>query len=61
MKLKKWVVTLLTIINIWCIFLASGECEDDKVFIVKTICCIVIIVFNSITLYLFGGFEDGSI
>ena len=58
MKFKPWVIALLTIVNICCVFIAAGECENDKVFLIKTIVCILILIFNSISLYLYGGLKD---
>ena len=59
-KLRPWVVHLLIIINFLSVCVLSGECESDKLFIIKTIVCLIIFMFNSYTLYKLGGLKDGN-
>ena len=59
-KLRPWVVNTLIIINFICICLLCGECDSDKLFIGKSIVCLIIFVFNSYTLYKLGGLENGE-
>lgn len=60
-KLKPWVVNLLIIINFISVCLLFGECESDRLFIIKSIVCLSIFLFNSYTLYKLGGLNDGNI
>lgn len=60
-KLKPWVVNLLIIINFISVCLLFGECESDRLFIIKSMVCLSIFLFNSYTLYKLGGLNDGNI
>ena len=60
-KLKPWVVNLLIIINFISVCWLFGECESDRLFIIKSIVCLSIFLFNSYTLYKLGGLNDGNI
>lgn len=60
-KLRPWVVNLLIIINFLLACILCGECDSDRLFIIKTIVCLSIFLFNSYTLYKLGGLEDGNI
>lgn len=60
-KLRPWVVNLLIIINFICVCLLCGECESFSLFLIKMIVCLIIFIFNSYTLYMFGGLNNGDI
>lgn len=60
-KLRPWVVNLLIIINFLLVCCLCGDCESDRLFIIKTIVCLSIFMFNSYTLFKLGGLEDGNI
>lgn len=60
-KLRPWVVNLLIIFNFISVCLLAGDCESDRLFIIKTIACLSVFMFNSYTLYKLGGLEDGNI
>lgn len=60
-RLRSWVVNLLIIINFLSVCILCGECDSDRLFIIKTIVCLSIFLFNSYTLYKLGGLEDGNI
>ena len=60
-KLRPWVVHLLILVNFISVCLLFGECDSDRLFIIKTIVCLSIFLFNSYTLYKLGGLEDGNI
>lgn len=60
-KLKPWVVHLLILINFISVCVMSGDCESTRLFIIKTIVCLSIFMFNSYTLYKLGGLSDGNI
>ena len=57
-KLRPWVVNFLIIINFISVCLLFGECDSDRLFIIKTIACISVFLFNSYTLFKLGGLED---
>ena len=54
-KLRPWVVNLLIIVNFMSVCLLSGDCESDRLFIIKTIACLSVFLFTSYTLYKLGG------
>lgn len=60
-KLKPWVVNLLILINFISVCVMSGDCESTRLFIIKTIVCLSIFMFNSYTIYKIGGLRDGNI
>ena len=60
-KLRPWVVNLLIIVNFISVCALCGECDSDRLFIIKTIVCLTIFLFNSYTLYKLGGLENGNI
>lgn len=60
-KLKPWVVNLLILINFISVCVMSGDCESTRLFIIKTIVCLSIFMFNSYTIYKLGGLNDGNI
>ena len=60
-KLRPWVVNTLIIFNFISVCVLCGDCESDRLFIIKTIVCLSIFMFNSYTLYKLGGLEDGNI
>ena len=60
-RLRPWVVNFLIIINFISVCLLFGECDSDRLFIIKTIVCLSIFLFNSYTLYKLGGLEDCNI
>lgn len=57
-KLRPWVVHLLILVNFISVCLLFGECDSDRLFIIKTIVCLAIFLFNSYTLYKLGGIEN---
>lgn len=57
-KLRPWVVHLLIIVNFISVCLLSGECDSDRLFIIKTIACLSVFLFSSYTLYKLGGLEN---
>ena len=57
-KLRPWVVHLLILVNFISVCLLSGECESDRLFIIKTIACLSVFLFTSYTLYKLGGIEN---
>jgi len=60
-RLRPWVVNFLIITNFISICLLFGECDSDRLFIIKTVVCLSVFLFNSYTLYKLGGLEDGNI
>lgn len=60
-KLKPWVVNLLILISFISVCVMSGECSSTRLFIIKSIVCLSIFMFNSYTIYKIGGLEDGDI
>lgn len=60
-RLRPWVVNFLIIINFISVCLLFGECDSDRLFIIKTVVCLSVFLFNSYTLYKLGGLEDGNI
>ena len=54
MKFKKWVTYFLITISFIAVMLASGECEKDSLFILKSIICISIFSINSFALIKYG-------
>lgn len=60
-KLRPWVINLLIIINFLSVCILCGECDSDRLFIIKTIVCLAIFLFTSYTLYKLGGLKDGNI
>lgn len=60
-KLRPWVVNLLIMINFITVCLLFGECDSDRLFIIKSVVCLSVFLFNSYTLYKLGGLKDGNI
>lgn len=54
MKLKKWVSDILIMISFLSVLIASGECESNLLFMMKTIICISIFSINSYVLIKYG-------
>lgn len=57
-RLKKWVIIALVIINFLAAVIASGECDDLALDIVIKIIAISIIALNGFLLIRFGDLEE---
>ena len=54
MKLRKWLNDLLIIITIGAVIVASGECDNTRIFVLKTVISLFVIILNSMILLKYG-------
>lgn len=54
MKLRKWVIVLLTIINVIAFMIMGSECDSLKTFIVSHLIACLVFSFNSMIILKYG-------
>ena len=53
LRLRKWVKVVLTIIAFISLIIASCECDDTKLFIIKSIISLITFILSTMTLLIF--------
>lgn len=54
MILKKWVNNLLLVLSFLVVFIAVADTNNDKVFLIKGIICLFILLINGCILIIYG-------
>ena len=54
MKLRKWVIVLLTIVNVIAFMIMGSDCESLKTFIVSHLIACLVFSFNSMIILKYG-------